>query len=140
MARTPHDCDRQGHVFFTNFGGDDVCQFCGYTITEDELGKTYAQKNHPETSHEAAAQAVSQASQDAAVCLELIEFSLSYGMICDEIAEVFETSGRIMPPNQVSSRVHELYEKGLVVRKGVKRRTRRNRNADVWILKERHEV
>jgi hypothetical protein len=136
MVRKSHDCDRQGHVFFTTFGGDRVCQVCSHTI-KAELGKTYAQKNHPETSHEAADLAVSQAAQDAAVCLDLINWSLGYGMICDEIAEVFESGGRIMPPNQVSSRVHELYEKGLVVRKGVKRKTRRDRNADVWVSKER---
>ncbi len=100
----------------------------------DFTGETYAQTNHPATSHEAAADAQPQAKSDEALCYTFIITAGSRGMIADEISAVVEGWGdRIFPPNQVASRLMTLRDKKLVVRGGVDdvRKTRRGRNARV---------
>jgi len=107
------------------------------TITDLD-GTTYAQRNHPQTSHDAAVSAQPQAKTDEALCLGWIILAGGFGAIADEISEAVERrDGRIFPPNQVASRLMGLREKGLVVR-GVPadtRKTRRNVKARVHYVK-----
>ncbi len=97
-------------------------------------GKTYVQKNHPETSYEAAEAAIPQAKTDEALCYRLIITSHTMGLIADEISEMVERDdGRIFPSNQVASRLKTLRDKNLIVRgpKDDTRKTRRKVNARV---------
>ncbi len=113
-------------------------RFAGPTPITDPDGKTYAQRNHPATSHDAAEAAQPQATTDEKLCLQWIVRAGTRGALADEIsAGVEDRDGRIFPPNQVASRLMGLREKGLIVR-GVPadtRKTRRNVKARVHYVK-----
>ncbi len=133
-------CDHVGSAFYNSTDGKTrICYRCGNNVMGllAEGGTTYAQRNHPATSHDAAVSAQPQAKTDEALCLRLITDTGTRGAIADEISAQVEAEGRIFPPNQVASRLMGLREKGLVVR-GVPadtRKTRRNVKARVHYVK-----
>ena len=97
---------------------------------------TYAQANHPQTSHDAAddPEVIETAVKDEARCYALIEEAGEQGCTSDEISTILGASGRIIPPNQIASRIMSLRTKGEVASSGSTRKTRRNRQATVWVL------
>lgn len=133
-------CDHVGAARYTPSNQQfQICYRCGKRIEPKPDGTTYAQTNHPQTSHDAAEAAQPQAKSDEALCLRLIRDTGVRGAIADEISAQVEAPGvRIFPPNQVASRLMALREKGLVVRgpKEDVRKTRRKRNARVHYAKE----
>ena len=119
-------CDHVGAAFYNSTDGKTrICYRCGDNVVLD--GTTYAQRNHPQTSHDAAVSARPQAGSDEALCLQWVTEAGTYGAIADEIsAHVENGEKRIFPPNQVASRLMGLREKGLIVR-GVTTDTRKTR-------------
>jgi len=143
-------CDHVGAAFYNSTDGKSrICYRCGDNVLGQLIedapivgvapdGTTYAQRNHPQTSHDAATSAQPQATTDEKTCLRWIVRAGTRGAIADEIsAGVEERDGRIFPPNQVASRLMGLREKGLIVR-GVTtdtRKTRRDVKARVHYVK-----
>ncbi len=120
MARKSHDCDRQRHVYFTTFAGDDVCQFCGHTL------KAVARHSDPDTSHEAAA-SVKHIRRSQEVVLALLK---DLGPVTDEELYVFAQDN--MTRSGARTRRKELVDKRLVKDSGMKRLTISGRKSIVW--------
>ena len=97
-------------------------------------GDTYAQGNHPDTAIAAALDegVVGTALRDEDRCYALLVQAGDDGMTSDELSEVLGHGGRIIPPNQVASRILSLRRKELVLDTKQRRETRRGRMAIVW--------
>jgi len=97
-------------------------------------GDTYAQRNHPDTAFESAMDegVIETAKADEVRCLALLGSAGDVGMTSDELSAVLGQTGRIIPPNQIASRILSLRRKGLVLDTKQRRETRRGRMAIVW--------
>jgi len=94
---------------------------------------TYAQRDHPSTSWEAAADPDVQdvAESDEARCYDLIASSVN-GRTADEIAAIIGgATGRIIPPNQIASRLMTMRDRGEIIRSSETRMTRRGHKAHI---------
>ena len=87
-------------------------------------------QKHSETSKQAA-QKNTKAGSMREKCFKLIEKSEGSGMISDEIAHVL-----IEPPNMIASRLGELEAQKRIIKLKETRKTRKNCDANVYVLPE----
>lgn len=105
---------------------------------DDDDGKVYAQANHPHESQDLVNDVgvKRQAASDEYLCLKLLRSAGEHGCTNDEIAAWFHENqkGRIIPVNQIASRVGTLRDTKRLVVAGAEtdtRTTRRKREARV---------
>jgi len=101
----------------------------------DPPGEVYAGRDHPPTSRDLKTDpgVLGQAGSDERRCLRLIRLAGEIGHTSDELSAILSEDGRIIPPNQISSRVLSLRRAGKVRDSGRTRKTRRGRKAIIWV-------
>ena len=134
MSRGIHDCDRQGHVYYTTLGGNSVCQYCGHTGVErpdpsvNMVGKVGA--THPDTSVEAAHRIEPRSGTQRQYVLAELSTSYPGGMTDEELQGELE-----MNPASQRPRRGELVEQGWIEDSGQRRKTASGMDAIVWRYK-----
>lgn len=132
MGRQAHDCVRQGHVFFTTFHGDDVCQFCGHTVhvdpDEDKEGKVG--HAHPATSKLAAQRILPASGTQRQNVLDELLAIFPDGLTDEEIQDELVMNANAQRPRRL-----ELVEQGWVEDSGKRRKTMSGLDAIVWRYK-----
>jgi hypothetical protein len=121
-------------VYFTTFGGDDVCQHCSHTIqarvdpSVDMEGKVGSA--HPTTSRLAAQRIRPASGTQRQNVLDELASVFPNGMTDEELQNGLE-----MNPNAQRPRRIELVEQGWVEDSGTRRKTMSGLDAIVWQYK-----
>ena len=133
MSRGVHDCDRQGHAYFTTLAGNEVCQFCGHTNKRADPGVNMIGKvgrTHPDTSKQAAQRIEPASGTQRQHVLTAVTATYPGGMTDEELQGELE-----MNPSSQRPRRGELVEQGWVEDSGQRRKTASGADAIVWRYK-----
>jgi hypothetical protein len=134
MVRKSHDCKTSGHVFFTTFAGDRVCQVCSNTVRKradpsmDMEGKVGS--DHPSTSMLAAQRILPASGTQRQNVLDELLAIFPDGMTDEEIQDELAMNANAQRPRRL-----ELVEQGWVEDSGKRRKTVSGLDAIVWQYK-----
>ena len=138
--RKNHDCGMRGHLFFTTFGGDEVCQACGHT-EKGVVSLAKAERDEAMAAVDDAADDDWKIEADAAIAT-FAKFRIPF--IGDDIWELLDRRGVARPREMraLGPRIQAAVKRGVIERTGATRPSIRSHLSDkpVFIGTERYEV
>jgi hypothetical protein len=125
MVRRNHDCDRQGHVFFLTFGGDEVCQACG----ERQVSQAKVERDEAiQQVDDAAEEKWKSLADEAIASLARVGFDF----IGDDVWDLLDYRGALRPREMraLGPRIQAAVRSGLIERTGEARPSVRSHLSD----------